>query len=154
MKRWIIIIVAILAAVAIGFGVFFGISAANKNNNIDDKQNTAIRYLQDKDSFSVGEDIVIRVIRSSDKQLVKLAYTIDAGAEQEFTTTSCAAEDAKETVGTGKFVIDTGTELIKTDALSTGWHTLVIYAYDAEMTRYIVTTTPILFQINGANTAA
>ena len=67
MKRWIIIIVAILAAVAIGFGVFFGISAANKNNNIDDKQNTAIRYLQDKDSFSVGEDIVIRVIRSSDK---------------------------------------------------------------------------------------
>lgn len=153
MKRWIIIIVAILAAVAIGFGVFFGISAT-KNNNVDDKQNTAIRYLQDKDSFAVGESIVIRVIKSSDKELVKLAYSIDAGAEQEFTSTHGLAEDAKDTVGSGKFVIDTGTELIKTDALSTGWHTLVIYAYDAEMTRYIVTTTPILFQLTGANTAA
>lgn len=154
MKRWIIIVVAILAAVAIGLGIFFGVRAANQNNVVDDAKNTEIRYVQDKDSFSSGETIVIRVLKSSEKQLTKMTYSIDAGTEKEFTCTSGESKDAKETVGNGKYTIDTGTELISTTDLNGGWHTLVIYAYDAENTRYIVTSTPILFQITGASTAA
>ena len=154
MKRWIIIIVAALAVIGIGLGIFFGVRAANNNNKVDDAKNTSIMYLQDKDTFAAGENVVVRIIKSSDKQMTKVAYSLDAGAEVDFSCTTGESKDVKETVGNGKYTVDTGIELISTAELSAGWHTIVFYSYDAEDTRYVITSTPILFYVSGTSTAA
>lgn len=154
MKRWIIIIVAALTVIGIGLGIFFGVRAANNNNKVDDAKNTSIMYLQDKDTFAAGEDVVVRIIKSSDKQMTKIAYSIDAGVEKDFTCTTGESKDAKESVGNGKYTVDTGIELISTAELSAGWHTFMAWTYDAEDTRYVITSTPILFYVSGTSTAA
>lgn len=149
MKKWLIIIGSIILALIVGISAFFIVKAVRK----EDKKGPQYEVLHIEDSYAQGEQIVLRVKMTSDKQLKKMAYTLNNGTEQNFTVETGKTEDAEDMPGNGENYIDTGTELIATDSLAEGWYTLIIYAYDADDTRLVVTKTPILFQVT-ASTAA
>ena len=149
MKKWLIIIGVVLLAAIIGISTFFIVRAVRK----DDKQGPNYEVLHLEDSYTKGDQIVLRVKMTSDKELTKMTYSLNNGEEKPFTVKVGKTEDVSGMPGDGENFIDTETELIATDSLAEGWYTLVIYAHDAQSNRYVVTQTPLLFQVT-ASTAA
>lgn len=150
MKKWLIIIASILLVAIMAVSAFFIVRAVRKNENEGPKY----EVLHLEGSYTVGDTIVLRVKMTSDKELVKMTYALNNGAETNFTVESGKTEDVSGMPGDGENYLDTGTELLSTDSLAEGWYTLVIYAYDAEDTRFVVTSSPLLFQVKAASTAA
>ena len=149
MKKWLIIIGSIILAIIIGVSAFFIVKAVKK----DDKQGPQYEILHIEDSYVKGEQIVLRVKLTSDKELTKMTYSLNNGEEEIFTVETGKTADVDGMPGNGENYVDTGTELIATESLAEGWYTLVIFAHDAQSNRYVVTQTPLLFQVT-ASTAA
>lgn len=150
MKKWLIIIGAVLLTVIIGVSSFFIVKAVRKDEN----QGPQYEILHIEKSYTKGQQIVLRVKMTSDKELTKMTYSLNNGEENPFTVEHGKTEDATtEMPGSGENYVDTGTELIATDSLAEGWYTLIIYAHDAQSNRYVVTQTPLLFQVTASNAA-
>ena len=150
MKKWLIIIGVVLLVAIIGVSTFFIVRAVKKN---DDK-GPQYQILHIEDSYVQGEQIVLRVKMTSDKELVKMGYSLNNGEVKNFTVEKGKTEDATTDMpGSGEYFIDTGTELIETSSLSEGWYNIIIYVFDADDTRIVVTKTPLLFQVVASNAA-
>ena len=144
MKKWLIIIGVVLLAAIIGVSTFFIVRAVKK----DDKQGPQYEILHLQDSYVKGEQIVMRVKMTSDKQLERIAYAIDNGEEVNTSAITGKTEEAKDEMpGNGKNFIDTKTVLIDSDDLAEGDHTMRVYVYDVEGNKIIVTKTVINFAI-------
>ncbi len=146
MKRWIIIVISILLAIGIGVGIFFGVrSCYNKEEN--NPNNTRYEISHINDSYVVGDTIVYRVLLCSDVEMERLVYVLNNAAEQNVVSKTGESKDAKETVGSGKYYVDSDTEVLDSTGMTAGFYTLVFYTYDAEGNRYIVNSKPIVFEL-------
>lgn len=146
MKRWIIIIISILLAVGIGFGVFFGIKSCN-DKDASNPNKTEYEISLISDSYAVGDTVVYRVLVCSDVQMERMVYVLNNGEEQTITCKTGESKDAKDTVGKGKYFIDTDTEVLDSTSMTAGYYTLVFYTYDAEGTRYAINADPVIFKL-------
>ena len=146
MKRWILILIAIILAVAIGVGAFLGIkSCQDKDSSNPNKTEYEISLISD--SYAVGDTVVYRVLVCSDVQMDRMVYVLNNGAEQTISCKKGEAKDSKDTVGAGKYFIDSDTEVLNSDEMVAGFYTLVFYTYDAEGNRYTVNSDPVIFKL-------
>ena len=146
MKRWIFIILAAVILIGAAVGITLGVkSCKDKKESESASVVYEIDYLKSK--YYVGESIILRVRTSSNDEFTKISYSLNNGAEKNFTVEHGESKDFSETIGNGKYHADTGTELLPTDSLTEGWYTLMMYATEADETRQVLTKTPILIQI-------
>ena len=146
MKRWIFIIIAIVILAGAAVGIVLGVKSCNEKK---ESEAAAVVYEVDylKSKYYVGESIILRVRTSSKHEFTKISYSLNNGAEKNFTVEYGESKDFSETIGRGNYHADTGTELLPTDQLSEGWYTFMIYATEADGTRHVLTTQPMLIQL-------
>lgn len=144
MKKILSIILAAVVIVGVALGVFFGVKSCSNT----DANGTTYKVSHIKDEYDVGDNLVVRVLVTSDVEMTKMTYVLNNGTETAFTVKHGESKDAEDTVGKGKYYIDTDVVIIDTSEMSAGWYTLVIYTYDANQSRYVVTAKPIIFKLN------
>lgn len=149
MKKIILwIVIAVLAIGAI-VGVTFWIVSATKKADDDNPNNTShvVRMLEDK--YNTGEKIIFDLDVFSDLEFKSLSYKLDNAASVTFTGTetgeSVDHEEYKKDLG--KYFIDTGAQIIETEGMSEGYHTVVFYGTIADGTVYQINNTPYIVQI-------
>ena len=148
MKRLITILIVVILAMAIGVGAFFGIKSCQDKETAN-PNNTRHKISLISDSYNVGDTVVYRVLVCSDVQMERMVYVLNNGEEQTIGCKKGESKDAEDTVGTGKYFIDTDTEVLNSDDMVAGYYTLVFYAYDAEGSRYAINgDNPVLFRLN------
>ncbi len=152
MKKIIIFILIALIAVGVGFGVY---ALVSKNNTYkDNKDNLTARIDLLEDEYAVGEKMILRIIATADVQFTSLKYAINNGEEVALNVTTGKSADLDKAIGSGKYYVDSGAEIIDTTSMTAGYYTLVIYAYDANEARYVITADPIVFRLTSTQAAA
>lgn len=146
MKKLLSIILAAVVIVGVALGVFFGVKSCS---NSTDANGTTYKVSHIKESYNIGDNLVVRVLSTSDVEMTKMTYVLNNGTETAFADAKHGeSKDAEETVGKGKYYIDTDVVIIDTSEMSEGWYTFVIYTYDANQSRYVITAKPIIFKLN------
>lgn len=145
MKKWLIALVAVVLAVALGVATILIVRTV-KNKKKSDEVLYNISYLADE--YVAGDTLVFGVRAYSDKEINSIVYSIDNG--DEITVTVSAGETTDKDKANGKYVVDSGTETVSLADLSVGEHLIKFYVYDAEGTRYALGKAQ-LFTIIGAN---
>lgn len=155
MKKGVIwsIVVIILVAI-IGCGAFFGVRSCNSASTTASENNTMYKVSHLKDEYTIGKSILFSVFVTSDVELKTLSYTLNNSTETVIESTSGLSIDNKdEKLGTGKYYIDSGTQMIDTTDMTAGYYVLVIYSTNAAGTRYMVGE-PIIIKLNAVAQSA
>ena len=148
MKKLFLALIALLLVAGIAIGIYFWVRPSKDNpGNVTYK----VDLIESK--YTVGDKIIFRASATADVQLTSMTYTLNNGSETEISVKAGESEDADEVVGKGKYYINTGAQIIETAEFTPGYYTLVIYAYDADETRYIITSEPIVFELSATKSA-
>lgn len=150
MKKIILWIVIAVIAIGAALGVFFTIRHYVKKDENPTNQTYRVDYLNSNKTYVVGESIIFRVLYSSDVKMSSMTYVMNNAEEESLTVKTGESVDADETVGNGKFYVDTGAEVIETTGMAPGIYTFVFYTYDVDASRYIVNSDPIIIKIVAA----
>ncbi len=144
MKKLFLALIALILVAGIAIGIYFWVRPSTEDN----PGNVTYKVDLIEDQYNVGDKIIFRALATADVQLTSMTYVLNNGSETELTVKAGESEDANEVVGKGKYYIDSGAQIIETSELSAGYYTLIIYAYDADETRYVITSEPIVFKLS------
>lgn len=149
MKKIIIAILIVIIAVGVGFGIY----ALVKPNGSIQKEENKLTHRVDlmEDEYTVGEKVVFRVIATADVAFTHITYSVNNGDEVKVSVTAGESAEFEEAIGKGKYYVDSGATIIETSSMTAGYYTLVFYAYDADETKYIITSDPIVFRLTTAS---
>ena len=147
MKKIILWIVVAILAVGAVVGAMFGIKYLVNNKNNANENNTVHVARMLETSYNKGENIIFDLDVFSDLQFTSISYKLDNTASVTLSAKTGNAEDHEDAQGKGKYFIDTGAEIIETEEISEGYHTLVFYGTIADGTVYQINETPYIFQI-------
>ncbi len=138
MKRFLVILVSLLVALAIGLGVFFVVdSCQNKKDDGENKHNVAFEQEFLEETYAQGDLIMLRGIATADVEFTGMTYTINNASEVSMTVKSGESADVEDELpGNGKFYVDSGIEMIDTTDMEVGYYVLAFYAQDEDGTRY------------------
>lgn len=150
MKKGIIwtIVIVLLVAIA-GAAVAIGVTSCNGKNAGAGENNTRYEVLHLKDEYTIGKTILFSVRVTSDVELTELSYTLNNSDKQVLDATTGLNKDQEEPLGSGKYVIDSGTCTISTSEMTDGYYVFVIYAENEAGTTYRIGE-PIVIHLKAA----
>ena len=123
-KIGIAVLVLVLLA-GVGVGTYFIVDAV-RGENEPKSAFQKIEFLED--SYTEGEQIVLRAKFQDDEKFSAIKYSIDSGEEKTLeSTTGETADNEDFDAKNGEFYIDSGIETIDTTGMKAGTHVLQIY---------------------------
>lgn len=134
-KKVLIGILVILVAVLSALGIAIGVKSCSDKTTENKNNITAEVSLLDE-KYAIGDIVMFRYVVTSDVELTKMTYVLNNGTEVVMTVKTGEASELEDKVGSGKYYIDTGVEMINTEDMTAGNYVIKAYAFDAEETRY------------------
>ena len=145
---WIIVTVALALCIAIA-GIV-GFSSCNRSSVSVGENNTVSKVEGLKDKYTVGKSIYFSVLITSDVELKNVTYTLNNGSETLLEAeTGLNADRGEDKLGTGKYYIDTGIQVIDTSSMPAGYYVFVLRATNEAGTSYLIGE-PIVIRLDAA----
>lgn len=142
--------VAIVLALVIGVGVLVGVNSCGGKKQSVGENNTVYQVEGLKDKYTVGKTIYFSVLITSDIELKNVTYTLNNGEETLLEAETGLNADRKEDkLGTGKYYIDTGIQVIDTSSMPAGYYVFVLRASNEAGTSYLIGE-PMVIRLDAA----
>ena len=143
MKKFLIILLAVVLAVGAGVGVFFGVKAHKAKT-----AETVVNVDLLESEYTQGDKMYLDVQVFSNKEFVSLGYKFNNGETVTFNgVKSGESAEHEDFKNGGKFFIETGVQEISTESMATGYYVLTFYGFDAEGVQTEIAVNPIVIKI-------